>query len=286
MNAGYGRPPRPPAPRATRSGGRWGLVAGLGFALLVVGGGTGFLGVTAYRNFSARGNAGFGWAGSQNGKVDFRLRDPRVSEDDRVRLRGVAPRRRRARHGRHDARLRRREEGEDDARRRRRKGAPDVRRDPHERRPLDHRHVVRASRRKAEPRRSILVKTEGTAEPLAVAKILKAVASAEQPGLDHHGQAGDRRHSNQTGQMFAALLGWPQGTSPPSSRSKASAQRHARGRRRPADRQLKCRDVTTDLRLNEPRYASLPNIMKAKKKPIADKTPPITASTSRRDSRS
>ena len=122
--------------------------------------------------------------------------------------------------------------------------------------------------------RGILVKTEGTTEPLAVAKILKAVASAEQPGLIIMGKQAIDDDSNQTGQMLAALLGWPQGT----FASKVAIEGDALMVTREVDGGLQTVKlklpaiVTTDLRLNEPRYASLPNIMKAKKKPIDDKT--------------
>jgi electron transfer flavoprotein beta subunit len=122
--------------------------------------------------------------------------------------------------------------------------------------------------------RGILVKTEGTAEPLAVAKILKAIATAEQPGLIVMGKQAIDDDSNQTGQMLAALLGWPQGT----FASKVTIEGDALLVTREVDGGLQTVKlklpaiVTTDLRLNEPRYASLPNIMKAKKKPIDDKT--------------
>jgi len=122
--------------------------------------------------------------------------------------------------------------------------------------------------------RGILVKTEGSAEPLAVAKILKAIAAAEQPGLVIMGKQAIDDDSNQTGQMLAALLGWPQGT----FASKVTIEADALMVTREVDGGLQTVKlkmpaiVTTDLRLNEPRYASLPNIMKAKKKPIDEKT--------------
>src|ERR1700691_3365493 len=122
--------------------------------------------------------------------------------------------------------------------------------------------------------RGILVKVDGTVEPLAVAKILKGVATAEQPGLIIMGKQAIDDDCNQTGQMLAALLGWPQGT----FASKVVIEGDALMVTREVDGglqtvQLKLpAGVTTDLRLNEPRYASLPNIMKAKKKPIDDKT--------------
>jgi electron transfer flavoprotein beta subunit len=122
--------------------------------------------------------------------------------------------------------------------------------------------------------RGILVKTEVPPEPLAVAKILKAVADAEQPGLIIMGKQAIDDDSNQTGQMLAALLGWPQGT----FASKVAIEGDALTVTREVDGGLQTVKlkmpavVTTDLRLNEPRYASLPNIMKAKKKPIDDKS--------------
>ena len=122
--------------------------------------------------------------------------------------------------------------------------------------------------------RGILVKTDTTVEPLAVAKILKALVEAEKPGLVILGKQAIDDDSNQTGQMLAALLGWPQGT----FASKLAIDDDAILVTREVDgglQTVKLKSpaiVTTDLRLNEPRYASLPNIMKAKKKPIADKT--------------
>jgi electron transfer flavoprotein beta subunit len=122
--------------------------------------------------------------------------------------------------------------------------------------------------------RGILVKAEGAVEPLAVAKILKAVAAAEQPGLVIMGKQAIDDDCNQTGQMLAALLGWSQGT----FASKITFDGDALMVTREVDGGLQTVKltmpaiVTTDLRLNEPRYASLPNIMKAKKKPIDEKT--------------
>ncbi len=122
--------------------------------------------------------------------------------------------------------------------------------------------------------RGILVKTDGAVEPLAVAKILKAIAAAEQPGLIILGKQAIDDDCNQTGQMLAALLGWPQGT----FASKVVLDGDAIMVTREVDGGLQTVKlkmpaiVTTDLRLNEPRYASLPNIMKAKKKPIDEKT--------------
>jgi electron transfer flavoprotein beta subunit len=123
--------------------------------------------------------------------------------------------------------------------------------------------------------RGILVKHDGPVEPLAVAKILKAVVDAEKPGIVILGKQAIDDDSNQTGQMLAALLGWPQGT----FASKVVIEGDAILVTREVDGGLQTVKlnspaiVTTDLRLNEPRYASLPNIMKAKKKPIDDKTP-------------
>src|SRR6202051_277753 len=123
--------------------------------------------------------------------------------------------------------------------------------------------------------RGILVKTDGGAvEPLAVAKILKGIADAEQPGLIILGKQAIDDDCNQTGQMLAALLGWPQGT----FASKVAIEGDQISVTREIDGALQTVKlkmpavVTTDLRLNEPRYASLPNIMKAKKKPIAEKS--------------
>jgi electron transfer flavoprotein beta subunit len=123
--------------------------------------------------------------------------------------------------------------------------------------------------------RGILVKTDGAAvEPLAVAKILKGIVEAEKPGLIIMGKQAIDDDCNQTGQMLAALLGWPQGT----FASKVALDGDALLVTREVDGGLQTVKlkmpaiVTTDLRLNEPRYASLPNIMKAKKKPIEEKT--------------
>jgi len=122
--------------------------------------------------------------------------------------------------------------------------------------------------------RGILVKVDGEVEPLAVAKILKAIVDAEQPQLVILGKQAIDDDSNQTGQMLAALLGWGQGT----FASKVLAEEGSISVTREVDGGLQTVKlklpaiVTTDLRLNEPRYASLPNIMKAKKKPIDEKT--------------
>ncbi len=123
--------------------------------------------------------------------------------------------------------------------------------------------------------RGILVKTDVEVEPLAVAKILKGVVEAEGPGLVILGKQAIDDDSNQTGQMLAALLGWAQGT----FASKVVVGEGTVEVTREIDGGLETVSlktpaiVTTDLRLNEPRYASLPNIMKAKKKPIDEKSP-------------
>ena len=123
--------------------------------------------------------------------------------------------------------------------------------------------------------RGILVKVDGVIEPLAVAKILKGVVEAEAPGLVLLGKQAIDDDCNQTGQMLAALLNWPQGT----FASKLVIEGDGVLVTREVDgglQTVKLKSpaiITTDLRLNEPRYASLPNIMKAKKKPIAEKTP-------------
>ena len=123
--------------------------------------------------------------------------------------------------------------------------------------------------------RGILVKADGVIEPLAVAKILKAIVDAEKPGLVILGKQAIDDDSNQTGQMLAALLGWPQGT----FASKVELAGDKVDVTREVDGGLETvrlntpAVVTTDLRLNEPRYASLPNIMKAKSKPLATKAP-------------
>jgi electron transfer flavoprotein beta subunit len=123
--------------------------------------------------------------------------------------------------------------------------------------------------------RAIHIQTDAELQPLAVAKLLQAVAEREQPGLIILGKQAIDDDSNQTGQMLAALLGWPQGTF-------ASRLELADGElqvTREVDAGLEKvilklpAVVTSDLRLNEPRYASLPNIMKAKRKPIDVLTP-------------
>ncbi|BBC71384.1 electron transfer flavoprotein subunit beta [Altererythrobacter sp. B11] len=123
--------------------------------------------------------------------------------------------------------------------------------------------------------RAILVETDEAVEPLAVAKILKAIVDEEQPGLVLLGKQAIDDDSNQTGQMLAALAGLPQGT----FASKVEIEGDSVSVTREVDGGLETVKltlpavVTADLRLNEPRYASLPNIMKAKKKPLDVKTP-------------
>src|SRR5579884_1203177 len=123
--------------------------------------------------------------------------------------------------------------------------------------------------------RAILVQTDDAVEPLAVAKILAAIAKEEQPGLVILGKQAIDDDSNQTGQMLAALLDWPQGTfasKVEAGGEKLTGIREVDGGLETVELKLPA-VVTTDLRLNEPRYASLPNIMKAKSKPLATKTP-------------
>ncbi|MEM8648584.1 MAG: electron transfer flavoprotein subunit beta/FixA family protein, partial [Pseudomonadota bacterium] len=122
--------------------------------------------------------------------------------------------------------------------------------------------------------RGILVKNDDYVEPLAVAKILKGIVDEEQPGLVILGKQAIDDDCNQTGQMLAALLGWPQGTfaSKLELNGGAALTREIDGGLQTLKLQTPM-VMTTDLRLNEPRYASLPNIMKAKKKPIDEKTP-------------
>ncbi|MEW5420712.1 electron transfer flavoprotein subunit beta/FixA family protein [Amorphus sp. 3PC139-8] len=122
--------------------------------------------------------------------------------------------------------------------------------------------------------RGILVKTDATLEPLAVAKVLKGVVEAEEPGLVILGKQAIDDDSNQTGQMLSALLGWAQATFASKltiSGEEAEVIREVDGGLQTVKVKMPA-IVTTDLRLNEPRYASLPNIMKAKKKPIDEKT--------------
>ena len=123
--------------------------------------------------------------------------------------------------------------------------------------------------------RAILVQTEDEIEPLAVAKIVKAIADEEQPGLIITGKQAIDDDNNQTGQMIAALMDRPQGT----FANEISVEGDHVIVKREIDGGLETVKlalpaiITTDLRLNEPRYASLPNIMKAKSKPMAMKTP-------------
>ncbi|MGZ5849526.1 MAG: electron transfer flavoprotein subunit beta/FixA family protein [Methyloceanibacter sp.] len=123
--------------------------------------------------------------------------------------------------------------------------------------------------------RGILVKTESTVEPLAVAKILKRVVESESPDLVIMGKQAIDDDCNQSGQMLAGLLGWPQGTFASKLELNGSKIRVVREVDGGLETLLLSRPavVTTDLRLNEPRYASLPNIMKAKKKTIDETTP-------------
>ena len=123
--------------------------------------------------------------------------------------------------------------------------------------------------------RGILVKTDQLVEPLAVAKILKVIVDAEQPGFVITGKQAIDDDANQVGQMLAALLGWPQGTFAHALElgdGSAKITREIDGGLQTVEVKLPA-VMTTDLRLNEPRYASLPNIMKAKKKPIDEKSP-------------
>ncbi len=123
--------------------------------------------------------------------------------------------------------------------------------------------------------RAILVTSDQEVEPLAVAKILAGIVAEEAPQMVILGKQAIDDDSNQTGQMLAALLGWAQGT----FASKVEVDGSAVNVTREVDGGLETvrlnlpAIVTTDLRLNEPRYASLPNIMKAKSKPLAQKTP-------------
>ena len=118
--------------------------------------------------------------------------------------------------------------------------------------------------------RGILVKAEGTVEPLSVSKILQKIVEKEKPDLVFMGKQAIDDDCNQTGQMLAALLNWPQAT----FASKIEVKEKSLEVTREIDEGLETIEVnmpaivTCDLRLNEPRYASLPNIMKAKKKPI------------------
>ena len=123
--------------------------------------------------------------------------------------------------------------------------------------------------------RGILIVTDQTVDPLGVAKLLKAVIEQEQPGLVIMGKQAIDDDNNATGQMLAALMDWPQATFASKlevSGDKANVTREVDGGLQVLEVALPA-IVTADLRLNEPRYASLPNIMKAKKKPIDMKTP-------------
>ncbi len=123
--------------------------------------------------------------------------------------------------------------------------------------------------------RAILVESDAEVEPLGVAKLLKAIVDEEQPGLVILGKQAIDDDSNQTGQMLGALTGWGQGT----FASKVEVSGDTVAVTREVDGGLETVSlkipaiITTDLRLNEPRYASLPNIMKAKSKPLAAKKP-------------
>ncbi|WP_066549891.1 MULTISPECIES: electron transfer flavoprotein subunit beta/FixA family protein [unclassified Sphingomonas] len=123
--------------------------------------------------------------------------------------------------------------------------------------------------------RAILVTHDGPVEPLGVAKLLAKIAAEEAPGLIILGKQAIDDDNNQTGQMLGALLGWAQGT----FASKVEVSGETVAVTREIDGGLETVSlklpaiITTDLRLNEPRYASLPNIMKAKSKPLAQKTP-------------
>ncbi|GAA4120643.1 electron transfer flavoprotein subunit beta/FixA family protein [Aminobacter aganoensis] len=122
--------------------------------------------------------------------------------------------------------------------------------------------------------RAILVKTDEAVEPLGVAKVLKGVVEAETPGLVLLGKQAIDDDSNQTGQMLAALLGWAQGTFASKielAGDKANVTREVDGGLQTVSLKMPA-IVTVDLRLNQPRYASLPNIMKAKKKPLDEKS--------------
>ena len=123
--------------------------------------------------------------------------------------------------------------------------------------------------------RGILIDTAVELQPLAVAKLLKAICEKEQPGLVMCGKQAIDDDANQTGQMLAALLGWPQATFASKvviADNKAAVTREVDGGLETLEIALPA-VVTTDLRLNEPRYATLPNIMKAKKKPLETTNP-------------
>lgn len=123
--------------------------------------------------------------------------------------------------------------------------------------------------------RAILVRTNEHTEPLGVAKVLRGVVEAEKPGLVILGKQAIDDDSNQTGQMLAALLGWGQGTFVSKlelTEDRARVTREVDGGLQTVDLKMPA-IVTVDLRLNQPRYASLPSIMKAKKKPLEEKSP-------------
>ena len=123
--------------------------------------------------------------------------------------------------------------------------------------------------------KGILVETEEEVQPLEVAKILKEVVKKNNPDLVLMGKQAIDDDSNQTGQMLAALLGWPQGTFASKleiNGKKINVTREIDGGLETLGMELPA-IITTDLRLNEPRYASLPNIMKAKQKPVEKITP-------------
>ncbi len=123
--------------------------------------------------------------------------------------------------------------------------------------------------------RGILVQSDAPLEPLSIAKLLKAVVEREQPGLVILGKQSIDSDNNQTGQMLAALLGWPQGAFASKlaiGDGKIDVTREIDGGLETLSLKMPA-VITTDLRLNEPRYASLPNIMKAKKKPLDAMTP-------------
>ena len=123
--------------------------------------------------------------------------------------------------------------------------------------------------------RAILVETDAELQPLAVAKLLKAIAQKESPDLVILGKQAIDDDANQTGQMLAALLDWPQATfasKVDTAKGSATVKREVDGGLETVEVKLPA-IITTDLRLNEPRYATLPNIMKAKKKPLATTNP-------------
>ncbi|MFZ5510261.1 MAG: electron transfer flavoprotein subunit beta/FixA family protein [Pseudomonadota bacterium] len=123
--------------------------------------------------------------------------------------------------------------------------------------------------------RAVLVETDAELQPLAVAKLLRALAQKEQPQLVIFGKQAIDDDANQTGQMFAALMGWPQATFASKvvvADGRATVTREIDGGLETLELKLPA-VITTDLRLNEPRYATLPNIMKAKKKPLDTVTP-------------